>query len=78
MSVARFPVTGTLDYGGGRHQGTVLIDRENGDFHVRPKGRRRLYTMPIGVVATMVCEAIVRSELREKQALKKAKRTGRR
>jgi hypothetical protein len=76
--IARFPVTGTLDYGGGRHQGTVLIDRQNGDFSVRPKGRRRLYTMPLATVATMVCEAIVRSELAEKKALKKAKRAGRR
>jgi hypothetical protein len=78
MSVARFPVTGTLDFGGGRHAGSVLIDRASGDFSVRPRGRRRLYTMPLGVVATMVCEAIVRSELAEKRALKKAKKAGRR
>jgi hypothetical protein len=78
MSVARFPVTGRLDWGAGHHAGTVLINRENGDFSVRPRGRRRLYTMPIGIVATMVCEAIVRSELAEKRALKKAKKAGRR
>lgn len=78
MSVARFPVTGTLDFGGGRHQGAVLIDRENGDFSVRPRGRRRLYTMPLSTVATMVCQAIVLSELREQKALKKAKKAGRR
>jgi hypothetical protein len=74
MSVARFSVTAQLDFGGGRHPGTVTIDRTSGDFSVRPRGRRRLYTMPLSVVATMVCEAIVRSELAEKQASKKRAR----
>jgi hypothetical protein len=77
MTVARFPVTGTLDGAGGRHKGTVLIDRDTGDFHVRPSRRRRLYTLPLSTVATMVCETIIRSELAEKRALKKAKRAGR-
>jgi hypothetical protein len=74
MTVARFPVSGSLDFSGGRHPGTVLIDRVSGDFSVRPRGRRKLYTMPLSVVATMVCEAIVRSELAEKRASKKKRR----
>jgi hypothetical protein len=77
MTVARFPVTGTLDGAGGRQSGAVLIDRDSGDFSVRPRGRRRLYTMPLSVVASMVCSAIIRSELAEKKALKKARRAGR-
>jgi hypothetical protein len=78
LTIARFPITGTpLDNAVGRQSGTVLIDRENGDFHVRPKGRRRLYTLPLSQVAHMVCSTIIRSELLEKRALKRAKRAGR-
>lgn len=78
MSVARFPVIGTLDGAGGRQKGTVEIDRETGDFHVRPFRRKRTYHLPLSTVATLVCKAVILGELREKQAAKKAKKAGRR
>jgi len=78
VTIARFPVTGSLDNASGRQKGTVEIDRETGDFHVRPFRRKRTYHMPLSVVATMVCKAIILDELHQKQAAKKAKKAGRR
>jgi hypothetical protein len=73
VSRARFKVIGTLDGAGGHQAGTVEIDRETGDFSVRPHGKQKLYTMPLSVVATMVCRAIVLSEMRETLAAKRRK-----
>lgn len=70
MSVARFKVLGQLDGAGGLMPGTVEIDREAGLFSVRPHGRRKKYTLPLGAVATMVCQIIVRQELAERRAAK--------
>lgn len=75
--VARFPVTGSLDGAGGRRKGTVMIDRASGDFIVRPRGRRRTYQLPLNTVADLVCAVIIKDELREKKALKKARKAGR-
>ena len=78
VTTARFPVTGTLDGAGGMSRGTVLIDRDAGTFTVRPLHRRQGYTLPLGVVATMVCRTIIIGEIRQKReaarAAKKAKR----
>lgn len=76
---ARFPVVGQLDGAGGNTRGTVLIDRDAGTFSVRPLRRREMYTLPLSVVATMVCKAIILGKLREKRALnKKPKKVARR
>jgi hypothetical protein len=77
MTVARFPVTGTLDGAGARQRGTVSVDRETGMFSVRPFRRKRTYDMPLSVVASMVCRAIILDELRQRRTAKKAKRAGR-
>lgn len=74
MGRSRYRVIGSLDIGGGAQVGTVTIDREAGLFSVRPLRRRREYVLPLSVVATMVCERIVRAELREKRAAKKSRR----
>lgn len=74
MSTARFGVFGALDGAGGFQKGTVEIDRATGEFFVRPHRRKKRYSLPLSAVATMVCQAIIRSELREKIAAKKAKK----
>lgn len=70
MSIARAKVVGQLDGAGGPIAGTVEIDREAGLFTVRPLRRRKTYVLPLGAVATMVCQAIVRREVAEKRAAK--------
>ena len=74
MTIARFPVMGRLDGAGGNRPGTVLIDRETGDFIVRPKRRHQTFSMPLSTVATMVCQACILSEM---HIAKKAKKRGR-
>lgn len=73
MSVARFRVSGRLDMASRPSYGTVLIDRSAGLFSVRPLRRRRIYTLPLGTVAEMVCRSIIAVEVREKRAAKKQK-----
>ena len=68
--VARFRVLAPLDMAGGAVAGTVEVDREAGTFSVRPLRRHRVYALPMAVVATMVCRAIVRAEEAEKRAAK--------
>ena len=46
MTVARFPVTGTLDGAGARSRGTVTIDRETNLFSVRPLRRKKTWPGP--------------------------------
>ena len=78
MRLARFKVSGRLDGAGGLRQGTVLIDRASGLLHVRPLRRRRVYTMPLSMVADMVCQRIITNELYEKRAAAKKKKGRRR
>jgi hypothetical protein len=76
MSVARFPVYSQLDSAGGSQKGTVEIDRETKMVTVRPHKKHRVYTMPLDMVATMICQRIILNELHdEKKAKKAAKRT---
>lgn len=77
MSVARFPVVARLDNAGGNVQGTVLIDRETNMFSVRRHKSHRVYTVPLGMVATMVVERIILNELNDKKKAKKAARRAR-
>ena len=71
--VSRFRVLGRLDMAGGAIPGTVEVDRDAATFGVRPLRRRRVYSLPLSVVATRVCQAIVNAEAREKRAAKKTK-----
>lgn len=68
--VSRFRVLGRLDMAGGAIPGTVEVDRDAGTMGVRPLRRRRVYSLPLSVVATMVCQAIVNAEARQKRAAK--------
>jgi hypothetical protein len=68
--VSRFRVLGRLDMAGGAIPGTVEVDRDAGTLGVRPLRRRRVYSLPLSVVATMVCQAIVNAEARQKRAAK--------
>lgn len=68
MSIARFKVFGRLDGAGGARAGTVVIDRESGLLHVRPFRGRRVYTMPLSMVADMVCQRILMNEVADKRA----------
>ena len=70
----KFRVAGTFDIGGGWQVATVVIDREHGLFSVRPLRRRREYTLPLAIVAAMVCDRIIKQEVAAKKAAKKAKR----
>ena len=77
MRIARFRVMGVLDGSGGARSGTVTIDRDSGLVHVRPLRRRRVYTMPLSMVADMICMRIITNEVYEKRAAK-TKKKGRR
>jgi len=58
--VSRFKVVGRLD---GVQGGTLEVDRARGLVTVRPKGRRRTYSLPILTVAEMVLAKVVRAEI---------------
>lgn len=74
MKKSHFRVIGTFDIGGGAQTATVEIDRASGVFSVRPLRRRRVYSLPLSSVATMVCQVIVRAEVRERRAAKRKQR----
>ena len=60
---AHFKVSGRLDNASARQPGTVTIDRGARVFTVRPHGRRRVYELPLDVVAEMVVTRILRAEV---------------
>lgn len=64
MSIARFKVNGQFDRPI-TQEGTLEIDRKNGLISVRPKGRRRVYTLPLAVVAEYVCWKVIKAEVIE-------------
>lgn len=72
---ARFRVVAKLDESVPQ-DGTVVIDRERGLFQVRPARRRRTFDLPLGVVATMVVWRVIRAELAERKAARRARRRG--
>lgn len=78
MRCARFKVFGQLDGAGGAKQGTVIVDRVSGLLHVRPFRRKRVYTMPLSMVADMVCKRILMNEVMEKRATKRKTKVTRR
>ena len=76
---SRFKVFGRLDGAGGARAGTVLIERAAGLVHVRPHRRKRMYTMPLSMVADMICMRILMNESADRRAAKaKAKKRGKR
>lgn len=78
MRRSRFSVVGVLDGAGGARKGTVIIERASGIMYVRPYRKRRIYAMPLSMVADMVCRRIILNELHEKRAAKRARRRARR
>lgn len=74
MKSAHFRVVGRLDRAGGVHEGTVTIDRMRQLFCVRPLRRRRVYELPLSVVADLVVHKVVIAELAIKRAEKRARR----
>jgi len=72
----KFRIFGRLDHAVRAQQGTVVISRSAGIFTVRPYRRRRTYTLPLATVAEIVCQRIIRAELAERKAAKKARRKG--
>lgn len=66
MSVARFKTIGQFDQSYVQ-SGTVEIDRDANLISVRPKGRRRTYTLPLSTVAEIICWRVIRAELLEKK-----------
>jgi len=75
VSVARFQVVGKLDGTGRMLEGTVAIERDAGLVSVRPLRRRRVYTLTLSDVATMVCQRVIRAEVFSRR-LEKARRRG--
>lgn len=71
--LSRFPVVARLR-AGGPCEGSVLIERACGLIHVRPKRARKLYTLPLSVVAEMIVYRVVKAELAEKRRLKASRK----
>jgi hypothetical protein len=70
---ARFRILARLD--GTRPQGgTVTVERAADMFAVRPLRRRRVYALPLSVVAQMVVERVIKAEIAAKRAEKRARR----
>ena len=72
---ASFAVVGVLDGAGGVQRGTVVVERAAGLVHVRPHRRRRVYTMPLSMVADMICKRILFNEAAERRAAKSRSRS---
>lgn len=77
MAIARFKTMGQFDQSY-LQSATVEIDRAADLISVRPKGRRRTYTLPLSAVAEIICWRVIRAELiqkkREKTLAKKMRR----
>jgi hypothetical protein len=72
MSVARVSQI-PINFDGSR-LATVEINRGSLTFSVRLYKRRRLYTLPLSMVAEMVAWKILKAEVLEKKAAKRAAR----
>ena len=71
---AHFRVVARMDNAGGTQEGTVTVDRDAGLVSVRPLRGRRTYTMPLSMVADMICQRIILNEVHD--ARKAARRAG--
>lgn len=68
--MSKYKIMSVLDTGR-LTRGTVIIDRVAGLFHVRPHKRRRVYTLPLGDVASIIVSKIIKSEVAKARAAKK-------
>ena len=66
MAIARFKTIGQFDQSYIQNA-TIEIDRNADLISVRPKGRRRTYTLPLSAVAEIICWRVIRAELLEKK-----------
>ncbi len=71
MRAARFRVCGRLDMASRVSYGTVTIARSEDLFSVRPLRRRRVYSLPLSIVAEMVVRSIIAAEVRQKRVTTK-------
>lgn len=76
MKRARFGVIARLDRPRPQ-EGTVTVCRSTGLVSVRPKRRRREYTLPLSVVAEVIVSLVLKAELAERRRAKKGARRGR-
>ena len=70
MSVARFTTIAKFDRAAGTHRGTVMVDRASGLVGARRLRTRRVYELPLGVVADFICRTVLMAELRESREKK--------
>lgn len=74
----RFKIHGRLDNASRVIEGTVVVDRASGILEVRAYRRRRVFRLPLGDVATLVVQTILRAEDREKRQAKRKRKPRRR
>lgn len=72
--ISRFPVVAALDMARAQ-DGTVTIDRTAGLFGVRPKRGRRVYTLPLATVASIVVSRVIKAEVAEQRRTKRGGRS---
>lgn len=77
MAIARFKIVGQFDQSY-MQKATIEIDRGANLISVRPKGRRRIYTLPLSSVAEIICWRVIKAELLDKKREKALKRKMRR
>jgi hypothetical protein len=79
VRVSRFKVEGVLDSAGQLQRGTIEITREErAQISVRPRFRKRVYQLPLSVVAEMICQRVIKAEVFAKRLAKAAKRKAKR
>lgn len=69
-------VVARLDMASRMQRGRLTIDRDHGVVMVRPHRRRRVYTMGLDAMASIIVARVIAAELAEKRAAKKARRRG--
>jgi len=70
--LARFRVTALMEFASQLQTATVTVDRASGVVSVRPLRRRRLYTLPLSVIASWLVRSTIRAEQAEKRASRRA------
>lgn len=70
----RLRIRAHFDSAGGEQEGTIIIDRDAGLLHCRPLRSHRVYTMPLRMVADMICKRIIINETHDERRAKKAAR----
>lgn len=78
MKASHFRVVALLELASRPQVATVTIDRRANLFHVRPLRRRRVYTLPLADVASLVVRGLIRAEVLERARAKRDARRGRR